>query len=68
MTGLQVGNSKSLWNDKRFTLPNYPVEPYRKIHRKNRSSHSTCLIVCTRPNFARILVQTKKLKKAASKF
>jgi len=55
-------------NDKEFTLRNRHVTPYRNTHRKNRSPRSTYLVMCTRLMIVRFLVQTEKLKKAASEF
>ena len=45
----------------RFALPILSVKAYSKTHPRNPSSPSTCLIVCTRPYFARILVQPKNI-------
>jgi len=51
-----------------FTLRIHLVEPYRKNHQKNRSSRSTCRIVCTHRINARFLVQAEKYRKLVSFF
>lgn len=52
---------KGLRIDKWFTLRIRLAEPYRKTHRRSRSSRSSTLRVCTLPMMTNVLVQSRKV-------